>query len=134
VKSSSGLERFYRRFGADTGRLWSSGKMHLGSSGIQAPLPRWFRGAAWQEGLSDAEILDVEARWDFRSPSDYRLFLRVLRAQKRRASFSAAGTGRKVIDKAWVFFDWRKDDAAIRGSGPASRNGSPTVSPNEACS
>jgi len=115
VKKSSGLERFYKRLGADTGKLWGSGTMHLGSSGIRAPLPRWFRGAAWQEGLSDRQIQDIEGRWGILFPSDYRLFLRVLHAQKRRAAFYAHGKGRRVIDKGWVFFDCRKDEVAIRG-------------------
>src|SRR6185295_3937271 len=100
VKKSSGLERFYRRFGADTGKLWRSGTMHLGATGIRAPLPRWFRGAAWQEGLEEEQIQDIEGRWGLRFPADYRLFLRILHAQKRRASFYAAGKGRRVVDKA----------------------------------
>lgn len=87
--------------------------MTLGPTGLRAPLPDWMNGAAWQEGLDEEEIRAIEERRGISFPDDYRCFLRLLHAQERRPSFYKSGSGRTVIDKLWVFYDWRRDEDAI---------------------
>jgi hypothetical protein len=75
----------------------------------------WRRGTRWTGGLSEAEIDEAERRYGLRFPPDYRLFLRVLHATTPHcagARFVDYNAMRPVERPA--FFDWRRDEEAIR--------------------
>jgi hypothetical protein len=77
----------------------------------------WRRATRWTGGLSDAEIDEAERRYGLCFPADYRLFLRVLHATTPSASAARYGDdGALHALSRPQFFDWRRDDEAIRAA------------------
>lgn len=111
------FEPFFSRFRADTEKQWTSARSHaLDFVGLDAPLPRWLKGASWQEGLGEDQVAVLEEEWGLRFPDDYRIFLKLVHAQKRRPSFYKEEKGVRVLDKLYIFFDWIKDADLIRAT------------------
>jgi hypothetical protein len=74
----------------------------------------WQRGTRWLDGLTDAEIDDVERRWSVRFPPDYRLFLRHLHTTDR-PMVGARFVGDKLTPSEWPsFYNWLTDTDALR--------------------
>ncbi|MCY1071055.1 hypothetical protein OV090_40310 [Nannocystis sp. RBIL2] len=112
-------EPFLRWLGAKTEEAWSRGAEPTladfeknGAGGCD-----WRRGTRWTGGLSDAELAEVEQRFDVRFPAEHRLFLQVLHATEPRmfcAGFD--DDDRLVADEAPGFYHWQRDEAAIRAA------------------
>ncbi|MFY0539807.1 hypothetical protein [Nannocystis pusilla] len=110
-------EPFLRWLGATTEEAWSRGAEPTladfernGAGGCD-----WRRGTRWTGGLSDAELAEIEQRFDVRFPAEHRLFLQVLHATEPRmfcAGFD--DDDRLVADEAPGFYHWQRDEAVIR--------------------
>lgn len=75
----------------------------------------WQEGTRWLHGLTEAEIVTLEKRWNISFPPDYRLFLSRLHAPDR----PQAGIYRdddKLLKLYSVpsFFNWQKDEAVLQ--------------------
>jgi hypothetical protein len=78
----------------------------------------WRTGTEWQIGLTEPEIDAIEQHWGLKFPTDYRRFLSVLNAPDRGAYCVGWSDdppyGMAEDEDAPTFFDWRKDDVAIK--------------------
>ncbi|WAS95986.1 hypothetical protein [Nannocystis punicea] len=73
------------------------------------------RGTRWSGGLSDAELREIEARFDVRFPAAHRLFLQVLHATEPWMYCAGfADDDRMVADPSPGFYHWQRDEAVIR--------------------
>lgn len=112
-------EPFLRWLGAATEEAWSrvseptlADFERNGAGGCD-----WRRGTRWTGGLSDAELAEIERRYEVRFPAEQRLFLQVLHATEPRMFCAGFGDDdRLVADESPGFYHWQRDEAAIRAA------------------
>ncbi len=80
----------------------------------------WRTGTRWQAGLEEEAIDAAEQQWGLKFPEDYRHFLLRLNAPDRgRYSVGFSDDppyGMREFDDEPSYFDWQKDEEAIRGA------------------